>query len=115
MENLENSYLNDLIDYGSIKKIEVNKGGNGSETRIISKIFNSYEIITYKDLIQKSFRIIGSQNKNVFVKDEKWYKYAFYKGLKNFGSKKFNLVIEHLRKINFDFNEDYARRIVYNV
>lgn len=74
----------------------------------IKNVLKCNEIETYKDLQRECYSYFKEHGRD--WKDEKTY-ISYLSRLRNLGEKSINPIISHLKSINFDFSEEFAKKI----
>ena len=99
--------LDKPLDYNSMLK---NVKNDSSSTRI-KNVLKASDIKTYKDLQRECYNSFINRNGDArFWKDEKSYIYYLH-SFRNFGYKGIDVLISHLKSINFDFSKESAQKV----
>ena len=97
-EKSQEDLLNKSIDYNALSE----------RKNRIKNVLNINEIRTYKDLQRGCYDY--SKDKSGSWKNEKTY-VSYLNSFRNSGNKSVNLIISHLKSINFDFSKESARKV----
>lgn len=99
-ETPQENFLDKLIDYNSMPKGRLGR---------IKNVLKLNEIETYKDLQREVYEYFSPCKRS--WKDEKTY-FSYLSHLRNLGDKSIDVLISHLKSINFDFSKESAKKAV---
>ena len=95
--------LENPIDYNFINKQPIKER--------IKNCLNARKIKTYADLIEYCYEFYFKNDRQQEWKDKITYEKNLNR-IHNMGEKSVGILIRHLKSINFDFSEEYAKKVV---